>query len=439
MFAKYGKLFFAYFRKNFYSFCWLYNYFKVMRKYYTHIVLICLGLVLYFMANFQRVAVPGAVFDILKTNLGFSASAITALGSAFMYSYAISLLFCGILIDRYGAVKVILCGSLLFSLGTLLFPNTTDINVMYLSRIFMGAGSATFYLSLIQEAKKCFPDKFFGISVSLMLLTGYLGGVFANAPYIYLTRFFDWNLILNFMGIVTIIITLLFCFERGFLHHIPVNNNVKFSLEPFKEVLSKSSNRTLFAFAALNYGLYYVIQTVLGTKFLKDFVNLSDTQASFALSMMIVVAGLSGFILASLSTIFNNKRVIFMKIICIFSCCVFITILSCLVMNYKTPFIAILLTSLAIGGGISSLLVPIIHATNIYEVRSTAMSVMNSCFFVTVGIFSSLVGILLDLFTPVVNSYGNYIYSQQSYILVFSVFLFFAFIEMFFVFRLKDN
>ena len=86
-----------------------------MRKYYTHIVLILLALVLYFMANFQRVAIPGAIFDTLQQDLNLSASSVTALSACFMYSYAVSLLFCGILSDRYGAVKVIMCGALLFS------------------------------------------------------------------------------------------------------------------------------------------------------------------------------------------------------------------------------------------------------------------------------------------------------------------------------------
>ncbi|MBR1680257.1 MFS transporter, partial [bacterium] len=284
-----------------------------MRKYYTHLILILLALVLYFMSNFQRVAIPGAIFDTLQLDLGLKAPSVTALSAVFMYSYAISLLFCGILADRYGAVKVILGGALLFSAGALIFPNTTNIYFLYLSRAILGVGAATFYLCLVQEAKKCFPDKYFGISVSLMLITGYMGGVCANAPFIILTDKFAWQSILNVMGIITFVITVLFCIERRFLHHIPINEHAKFSLEPFKEVLSKHFNQNLFIFAGLNYGLYYVIQTVIGVKFLKDYVQMSATEASAILSLMIIVAGASGISLATLSTFFNNRRVIFMK------------------------------------------------------------------------------------------------------------------------------
>ena len=409
-----------------------------MRKYYTHIILIVLALVLYFMANFQRVAVPGAIFDVLRSQLSLTAPAITALSAVFMYSYAISLLFCGILVDRYGAVKVILCGALLFSLGSIIFPNTNNIYMLYFSRSLLGFGSAAFYLSLVHEAKKCFPDKYFGICVSLMLITGYLGGVFANAPFVYLSNFFTWQSILTFMAIITIVATLLFCVERGFLHHIPVNYNAKFSLTPFKEVLSQKFNRNLFIFAGLNYGLYYVIQTVLGVKFLKDFVNLSESTSALILSVMIVIAGISGFSMASISIMLNNRRVIFMKSICIMTSTIFAIISLCLLFNFRTPLIAVMFLMIAIGGGMSPLLVPIIHATNKYEVRGTALSIMNSCFFITVGFLGSLIGFLLDRFPPILNSLGNYVYTQKSYLLVFGAFFIFSLIEMYNVFKLKD-
>ncbi|MBR1942788.1 MFS transporter [bacterium] len=390
------------------------------------------------MANFQRVAIPGAIFDVLQTDLSLKAPSVTALGAIFMYSYAISLLFCGILADRYGAVKVILGGSLLFSLGSIIFPNTNNIYMLYLSRAILGVGAATFYLCLIQEAKKCFPDKYFGISVSLMLITGYMGGVCANAPFIWITNFFQWQSVLNLLGIITTIVTLLFCFERGFLHHIPVNEHAKFSVEPFKEVLSKHFNHNLFLFAGINYGLYYVIQTVIGVKFLKDYVQMSAAGASTILSIMIVVAGISGLSLASLSTMFNNRRVIFMKTVCIITSSIFALISIFLFLGIKTKLIALMLLFIAIGGGMSPLLVPIIHATNKYEVRGTALSIMNCCFFLSVGILSTLVGYLLDVFKPLSDNMGHIIYSSHSYLLVFTVFFVFSLIEMYNVFKLKD-
>ena len=161
-----------------------------MRKYYIHIALIVLTVIIYFMTNFQRVAIPGAIFDVLQNDLSLNAPMVTSLGAVFMYSYAISLLFCGILVDKFGGIRIITIGSFLFAVGAMLFPNTTNIFILYLSRFLLGIGGATFYLAVIPEIKKCFPDKYFSIILSVVLLIGYVGGICANAPFIYFTKTF---------------------------------------------------------------------------------------------------------------------------------------------------------------------------------------------------------------------------------------------------------
>lgn len=409
-----------------------------MRKYYTHIVLISLGLILYLMANFQRVAIPGAIFDVLQFDLSLKSYQVTVLSSIFMYSYAFGLLFFGVFVDKFGPIKVIMSGSLVFALGSVIFPNTTSQSFLYFSRALLGFGAASFYLSLVHEAKKCFPDKFFGISVSLMLITGYIGGICANAPFITLMKFLSWQKILNILGIITLITSILFCMERKFLNHIPKNEHANFSLHPFKEVLVNKKNHNLYIFACLNYGLYYVIQTVIGVKFLKDFVNMSSTNASVILSIMVVIAGLSGISMATLSVMLNNRRVIFMKTICIMSSVIFAIISCCLILKIKTIIIAGLFLLLALGGGMSPILVPIVHATNKYEIRGTALSVMNSLFFIMVGLLGTLTGFILNIFPAVTDKTGYLIYSEKAYLTIFLMFFVFSLIEMYNVFKLKD-
>ena len=62
--------------------------------------LILLGAFFYFFANFQRIAIPGAVFDLMQHELDVSAPYITAFGAIFMYIYAFNQLVIGVLVDR---------------------------------------------------------------------------------------------------------------------------------------------------------------------------------------------------------------------------------------------------------------------------------------------------------------------------------------------------
>ena len=62
--------------------------------------LIFIGSLFYFFANFQRIAIPGAVFDLLQHELNVSAPYITAFGAIFMYIYAFNQLVIGVLVDN---------------------------------------------------------------------------------------------------------------------------------------------------------------------------------------------------------------------------------------------------------------------------------------------------------------------------------------------------
>ena len=72
------------------------------KNFILNLTLIILGTVFYFVANFQRIAVPGAIFDILEQELNVGAPQITAFGAIFMYVYAFTQLLNGIFVDRYG-------------------------------------------------------------------------------------------------------------------------------------------------------------------------------------------------------------------------------------------------------------------------------------------------------------------------------------------------
>ena len=84
-------------------------------------MLIVLGTMFYFLGHFQRAAIPAPIFDILQSELNVSATKITTFSAIFMYCYALGTLLCGVLVDKFGGIKVIVAGSILFTLGCFLF------------------------------------------------------------------------------------------------------------------------------------------------------------------------------------------------------------------------------------------------------------------------------------------------------------------------------
>ena len=393
---------------------------------------------MYFIANFQRIAIPGAVFDILEQELGVTAPFITAFGAIFMYVYAFGQLITGAMVGRYGGVRVIACGGILFMLGCILFPITSNLFLMYFSRALLGFGSSMFYLSLVKELKNLYSDKNYGIALSVMLFVGYVGGIFANAPFVSLMRYMSWREILFVIaGVVALALFIFFVLLKNV--KLPqINKEVSLKWEAFYRVLHKKHNRNLFSFACCNFGISYVIQTIIGKKFLEDYCMISVPKAAMILSIMAIVAAFFNIINASVCKLCHNHRVIFLKGSSAITFLSLLIIFLSICFDIRSIFTGFVFCIIAANASISALLIPVINQSNCEEIAVTAVSIMNFCYFMMVGILGSLTGFILNFYTPQrVN--GVLVYGREAYLLLFGVFLALSIFEMYKAKKLSNH
>ena len=401
-------------------------------------ILIFIGALFYFFANFQRIAIPGAVFDVLQHELKVSAPFITAFGAIFMYVYACSQLVNGVLVDRYGGLRVMMAGGVVLALGCLLFPVTSNLALMYFSRALVGLGGSMFYLSLIRELKECFSDKNFGIAISVMLCIGYSGGIAANAPFVFAMNYLSWREILFILAGVVVAALLIFVLLSAKIKFPEINKNVKLRTLPFRLVLHKKHNRNLFSFACCNFGISYAIQAILGKKFLEDFCLMSSSKAAMVLSGMAVIAAVFNIVNAVFCKMCHNHRVIFLKNASVITFVSLLLICIFLIFNIRTNAVAVIFCILAANASLTSLLVPVLHLTNRKMVSGTAVSIMNFGFFMMVGILGTAAGFLLNVFAP--QKLGNVlVYSNKSYLLVFGLFFIISVFEMYKAMKLSNK
>ena len=401
-------------------------------------ILIALGALFYFFANFQRIAIPGAVFDLLQQELAVSAPYITAFGAIFMYLYAVNQLIIGVLVDRYGGLRVMLTGGIILGIGALLFPISTNLPLMYFSRVLVGVGGSCFYLSLIRELRECFSDKNFGIAISVMLCIGYCGGIAANAPFVFMMKYMNWRTILIVLASIILLGVLLFIILSFKVKFPEINLNVKLRTLPFRLVLHKKHNRNLFSFACCNFGISYAIQAIIGKKFLEDFCCMPTAKSAIVLSIMAVIAAAFNIINASVCKMCHNHRVVFLKNASIITFVSLLIICICLVFNIRTPLIAIIFCVLAANASLTSLLVPVLHLTNRKMVSGTAVSIMNFCFFTMVGLLGTAMGFLLNLFAP--EKVGEVlVYTNKSYLAVFGLFFMISVFELYKAMKLSNK
>lgn len=397
----------------------------------AEIILVVLGSILYFMANLQRVAVPGAMFGVLEQDLRTTAQCVTTLGAVFMYSYAIGQLVIGVLIARFGGFRVVTVGSVLFFIGSVLFPVSQTLSMLYISRFLIGLGSATFYLGMINETRRLVHKKNFGVVLSIILLVGYLGGIVANAPLVVCMHNLGWRSTFLYTGLITTSLALLFIIIDRYIKHVEIDRTVHMDFELFKATFKNKKNLDLYAFACLNYGLYYVIQTVIGKKFLEDFCLMSVMKAATILSAMGAMYAIAGSVIAFASKAVLNRRTVFLKISSLNTVFVFGSILLCVVLDIKTPLIAIGFCTISFGASLSPLLVPLLHDYNGAKVANTAISVMTCGFYLVVAVLGSVVGWCLDTF--------GVISLQNAYIAIFTVSFILAIVSFVNVFKIEES
>jgi len=355
-----------------------------------------------------------------------------------MYVYACQQLINGVLVDRFGGYRVMLFGGIILGIGALMFPLSSNLFIMYLSRGLIGLGSSTFYLSIIRELREIVSDKNFGLAISVMLFIGYTGGIFANAPFVFALSFASWREILVICACIVLLAVVLFALLLPFVKLPKINKNVKMRALPFKLVLHKRHNRNLFSFACCNFAIYYAIQTIIGKKFLEDFCMMSASEAALILTSMALIAAIFNIVNAYVCKLTHNHRVRFLKNASVITFVSLLIICIALIFNIRTYYIACIFCVLAANASLSSILVPVLHLTNRKMVSSTAVSIMNFCFFTMVGILGTATGFLLNIFEPIKRS-GFTIYTNNSYILVFGLFLILSVFEMYKAMKLSNK
>ncbi len=408
------------------------------QKHSLRFLLISIATLLYFFANIQRSAVPGAIFDLLQGDFLIDASKITLLGAIFCYVYAFVQLIVGLMVDKIGGFRVVALGGVVFSIGALLFPLADNLALLYLSRALVGFGGATFYLSTIREVKKFAKDKNFSLAVSYILFVGYFGGVVANAPLVLGANNFGWRAIFCLIAFITIFLSIIYLIALFVFKPIHIEKETKWSLAPFREVLLNKDNIHLYIFGATNYGLYYVLQSVIGKKFLEDFSGFEVSTSALILSIMAIISALAGTISAFISKKLDNKRAIIFKTYAILSIFSVTSVFLCLFFNFHTKLIALIFCIPSFIGSISPLLIANLHLINKYEITATAVAIQNFSFFMMVGILGMVSGMLMNVFKPI-EIEGALIYPNQSYLLVFGLFFIISAIELIYAFKLKDE
>ena len=131
----------------------------------------------------------------------------------FFLMFAISIVFFGPLSDKYGRRPILIFGSTIFTIASIICATATDIYILLAGRFFQGVGSGAVITVATAIIKDCFRGR---LMTKILVITQALGVIAPMAaPLIggFLLRFTDWRgafYMLTLIGTINLVLSLLF-------------------------------------------------------------------------------------------------------------------------------------------------------------------------------------------------------------------------------------
>jgi MFS family permease len=390
------------------------------------VFLFALGIIIYFVVNIQRVAVPGQIFNELQSDLQVSATQVASLGAIFMYVYAATQLLVGLLVDKYGGMRVLSLGAVLMTVGGILFPLSESLGTLLLSRMLVGLGCGAAYLSMVKECDRLYSHNFTAV-MGMVIFLGYMGGVAGTLPLAKGSAWLGWRPCLLLIALAGALPTLMIaCIWRKTAQPKVIGGPISF--KPYIFAFKNLNNlKCLFSYA-INFSLYYVILTIIGKKFLEDIGGVSAGVASFSCTVMVVLSAILNQVVGILCTYTGNLRrpyFRFLNMLPLLGCAMLV---AGLLLKGSEPgwggyFIAAFLV-ISMTSGFSPITNAQSRETNPPAATGVAVGITNFGAYIMVAILGGIAGMVLDCFQnkAAITPEGGLLYPQSAWLCLFSLF-----------------
>ena len=360
---------------------------------------------IYLIVFFQRLSI-GAIKGDLEDTFGMSAAEIANLGAMYFYPYALMQIPAGMLIDKFGPRRTVVCGTALAGVATILFSYSVSISMAYGSRLLVGVGVSVVFLSILKILDDWFPAKDFATMSGVTIFMGSMGGLLAQAPLLILIAYIGWRGSFLMMGIITLLLAVLaFLFAKdspvqlGFPEVNPkppqpgraVGESDKILVQLWFILKNPRIWGPSIGLAGI-HGCYIVFSGTFGIAYLGYAYGLEEIPASKIVSIAIIAAALSNVALGVISDKLKVRKLP-MVILAVLSVLIWVLLLYVsLPIGYLYVFAALNGICISVG---------VVAFANAKEVNNphysgTATSIVNMASFVFAGLMPVICGIIID-------------------------------------------
>lgn len=244
---------------------------------------------------------PGIMIDELRRDFNLTAEQFSNFGSFYLYAYSLLQIPLGILVDKIGVRKTIILSILLCIGGACLMAASPFLGLALLSRVLMGAGSATAFMCALKVIADRLPPGSRGFLMGSTLALGTIGALTAGKPLVLLIENYGWRFSLFFsagLGVGVLLLAYFFLPVRE--KNFDAQTEVRSYGELFKSLLAILKDGRIMLYAFLAIGVYTPLSALAdlwGTKFMMEKFFLSRGDAAHVTMMMYVGLALGSLFL----------------------------------------------------------------------------------------------------------------------------------------------
>ncbi len=280
---------------------------------------------LFYLTGFYQRVSPAVMTDELMRAFGVGAKGLGNLSAFYFYFYVAMQIPTGILVDSWGARKLLIWGSISAAVGTLIFGATSNFALACAGRAIVGGATAVGWLVLLKLTTHWFPSRRFAMLSGLGLFFGNVGALVAQVPLRLLIERFGWRAVMLVSATIILSVAALALAivkndpsEGGFQSYahaaVQEQNKTRISdlLRGFKRIFAYRNTSLIFFAQGGIVGPILAFTGLWGAPFLRARYGLQPTTAASVCSIMIICWAVASPISGALSDWIGRRRPIYL-------------------------------------------------------------------------------------------------------------------------------
>ena len=278
----------------------------------------------YYLAAFYLRSSPAVMTTELMRDFGISASQLGNFSAVYFYAYIAMQIPTGVLVDSWGARRLLIAGAIAAALGTCLFGATSSYAIASIGRLIVGAATAVGWVVTLKLATHWFPRERFAMLTGLGLMMGNVGALVAQVPLRVLVEQFGWRAVaFGSAGVVLAVGAAAWAFvtndplEKGFRSYAPAelqrtHLTIGQLLREFPTIFTYRNTWLIFLAQGGFVGAMLSFTGLWGPTYLRQRFTLAPTEAAAVCSVMIVCWAVASPLAGYLSDKIGRRKPIYL-------------------------------------------------------------------------------------------------------------------------------